>query len=123
MDSPNLINPWLVAIFNPLIMPPKDWMGNLLNDYINVWARFNEENILTIEDHLTTFQEYMDNFYVEKDDVFFGTFAQSLEGEAKKWLTNLKIVLLGIGGNSMNFFYRGGDLRIIIDVILLSLIP
>jgi hypothetical protein len=45
--------------------------------------------VLPHKDHLTSFQDCIDNFYVEDDDVFSRMFSHSLEGEAKKWFKNL----------------------------------
>jgi len=51
--------------------------------------RFNGENGLSIEDHLTAFQDCTDNFLVEAFDFFSRMFAHSLDGEARKWFINV----------------------------------
>jgi hypothetical protein len=59
-------------------------LGDLPDGYLKVLRRFNGENGITTEEHLTAFQDCTDNFYVEDDDVFSRIFAHSLEGEARK---------------------------------------
>jgi len=47
--------------------------------------KFLGNNTMSGEDHLKAFQNVMDNFEVEHEDVFMKLFMQSLVDEAREW--------------------------------------
>ncbi|HEX4849980.1 MAG TPA: hypothetical protein VFV08_04190, partial [Puia sp.] len=51
--------------------------------------KFLGNNTVSGEDHLKAFQNVMDNFEVEHEDVFMKSFMQSLIDEAREWYKNL----------------------------------
>jgi len=51
--------------------------------------KFLGNNTVSGEDHLKAFQNVMDNFKVEHEDVFMKSFMQSLVDEAKEWYKGL----------------------------------
>jgi hypothetical protein len=59
------------------------------NDYMRYFPRFNGDGSVTVEDHLSLFYSFADNFNVEHADVWMRLFVQSLNGEARKWFRSL----------------------------------
>jgi hypothetical protein len=48
-------------------------------------SRFNGDGAVTIEEHLSSFYSFADNFNVQYADVWMRLLVQSLNGEARKW--------------------------------------
>lgn len=71
-------HPWLATKFKPLVLPPFDRFGDLPHGHLKVLPKFNKENDIAIEDHLTAFQDCTSYFYVEDDGVFSRMFSHSL---------------------------------------------
>ena len=51
--------------------------------------RYNGEGEVTTEEHLIAFYNFANNFVVEHSDVWMRLFAQSFDGEVRKWFRSL----------------------------------
>jgi hypothetical protein len=74
--------------YKPLILPPilHDFPAN----YYKHLPRFDgEHGNITSEKHIQGFENYLDLFEVEEDDVCIRIFALSLQGRAKEWFKSL----------------------------------
>jgi hypothetical protein len=74
----------VVARYAPLILP-QVLFAFPPNDYMRYLPRFNGDGAVTVEEHLSLFYSFADNFNVEHADVWMRLFVQSLNGEARKW--------------------------------------
>jgi hypothetical protein len=74
--------------YKPLDLPPiiHDFPAN----YNNKMPRFDGENVnITAEKHIQRFEDFLELYEVEYDDVYIRMFALSLQGKVKKWFKNL----------------------------------
>ena len=51
--------------------------------------RFNGDDAFTPEEHITTFQDYIDYLEIKHDDVFMRIFCHSLMGDVRSWFKDL----------------------------------
>jgi hypothetical protein len=51
--------------------------------------RFNGDDAFTPEEHITTFQDYIDYLEIKHDDVFMRIFCHSLTGDVRSWFKDL----------------------------------
>ncbi len=56
----------VVDRLKPLVIHPTNQLGDLPNGYLKVLPKFNCENCITTEDHLTSFQDWTYNLCVEE---------------------------------------------------------
>jgi hypothetical protein len=86
---PNPMDVIVVARYAPLVLP-----NNIHplpgNDYMKYLPRFDNGGETTVEEHLTAFYSFADNFQVDYDDVWMKIFVQSLDGEVRKWFVKLR---------------------------------
>jgi hypothetical protein len=74
--------------YKPLILPPI--LHDFPENYYKYLPRFDGEyGNITAEKHIQNFENFLDLFEVEEDDVSIRIFSLSLQGEAKKWFKNL----------------------------------
>ena len=67
---------------------------------------------LTAEEHLATFYSYVDNQNIEHEDVWTRLFVQSMDGESRKWFSDLPIgSIAGIEALDEAFLKQWGDQR------------
>lgn len=74
--------------YSPLRLPL------VLHDYPLKYRKYlpvfdGENGSLTAKKHLDSFEHFVDLFEIEHEDVLMRTFAQSLQGEVKRWFRNL----------------------------------
>jgi hypothetical protein len=86
---PNPMDATKASRYAPLVFP-----NNIhplpTNYYMKYLPRFDNEGETTLEEHLTYFYSFTDNFQVYYDDVWMRLFVQSLYGEVRKWFRNLR---------------------------------
>ena len=61
----------------------------MLDHYLKLLPLSNAEKKRTAEDHLDAFQNFVDNFYIEHEDVYMRLFVQSLDGDIRIWFITL----------------------------------
>ena len=99
-EEPQDINPSCISLvhtptttnipdrYKPLILPPilHDFPAN----YYKHLPKFDgEHGNITSEKHIQGFENYLDLFDVEEDDVCIRLFSLSLQGRAKEWFKSL----------------------------------
>jgi hypothetical protein len=84
----NRMDEIVAARYAPLILP-QVMFSFPPNDYMRYLPRFNGDGGVTVEEHLSSFYSFADNFNVEHADVWMRLFVQSLNGEARKWFRSL----------------------------------
>jgi hypothetical protein len=78
----------VAARYAPLILP-QVMFAFPPNDYMRYLPRFNGDGEVTVEENLSSFYSFADNFNVEHADVWMKLFVRSLNGEARKWFRSL----------------------------------
>jgi hypothetical protein len=74
--------------YKPLDFPPI--LHDLPINYTNNLPRFDGENAnITAEKHIQRFEDFLDLYEVEADDVYIRMFSLSLQGKVKNWFKNL----------------------------------
>jgi hypothetical protein len=73
-------------------------INDLPNNYLNFFPKFNSENEVTNVEHLSFFDEFVDNVGLEHDDVYLRIFIQTFEGKVRTWFK-------GLLSNSLNSWY------------------
>jgi hypothetical protein len=73
----------VAARYAPLVLPQVMYAFPP-NDYMRYLPRFNGDGSVTVEEHLSSFYSFADNFNVEHVDVWMRLFVPSLNGEARK---------------------------------------
>jgi hypothetical protein len=74
----------VAARYAPLVLPQVMYAFPP-NDYMRYLPRFNGDGSVTVEENLSSFYSFADNFIVEHVDVWMRLSVQSLNGEARKW--------------------------------------
>jgi hypothetical protein len=74
----------VAARYAPLVLPQVMYAFPP-NDHMRYLPIFNGEGSVTVEEHLSSFYSFANNFNVEHADVWMRLFVQSLYGEARKW--------------------------------------
>jgi hypothetical protein len=100
----------IVAVrYAPLVLPRP--MNSLpIRDYRNYMPKFTGEEDIIAEEHLETFNNYVDNLNIENEDVWMRVFVQILDGEAMKWFRGLPLgSIVGIESIDDSFLRRWGD--------------
>jgi hypothetical protein len=88
--------------YKPLDFPPI--LHDLPANYTNNLPRFDGENAnITIEKHIQRFEDFLDLYEVEDDDVYIRMFAKSLQGKVKNWFKNLPAASIKIFISSCKF--------------------
>jgi hypothetical protein len=57
--------------------------------------KYDGEKAISVEEHMGAFQDFIDNLFVEHDDVFMRLFIQTLEGDVRKWFRGLPATSIG----------------------------
>lgn len=84
----NPMNAIIAAGYEPLVLPQV--LHDLpTNYYLKYLLKSNGEGEVTAEEHLTTFYGFADNLGIEHEYVWMRLFAQSLDGEVRKWFRAL----------------------------------
>jgi hypothetical protein len=78
----------VAAKYAPLVLPQVMYVFPP-NDYMRYLPRFNGDGSITVEENLSLFYSFADNFNVEHFDMWMRLFLQSLNGEARKWFKSL----------------------------------
>ena len=74
--------------YKPLDLPYI--LHDLPVNYNNNLHRFDGENAnITVEKHIHRFEDFLDLYEVEDDDVYIKMFSLSLQGKVKNWFKNL----------------------------------
>jgi hypothetical protein len=80
------------------------------NDYMKYFPRFNGEGGVIVEEHLSSFYSFADNFNVEHANIWMRLFVQSLDGEARKWFRSFPPnSIVGIEALDDTFLRHWGD--------------
>ena len=75
-------------IYKPLILPPK--LHDFPNNDYKCLPRFDgENNNITTQKHIQGFDNYLDLFEIDEDDVKIRLFALSFQNRIKSWFKNL----------------------------------
>jgi hypothetical protein len=82
-----LINPWVAARYGPLNLP--QIFHDLSENYLKLISKYDGEKIISVEEHMLSFQYLTDNMFIENDDVFMRFFVQNLEGDVREWFKGL----------------------------------
>jgi hypothetical protein len=70
--------------YKPLFLPP--FLHDLPANYSNNIPRFDGENVnIPAEKHIQNFEDFLDLYEVEDDDVYIRMFSLSLQGKVKNW--------------------------------------
>jgi len=78
----------VVARYGPLVLPiPLNAM--LAGDYQEYMPKFTGTEGVIAKEHLESFYRYANNLDIYEEDVWMMVFVQSLEGEARKWFSEL----------------------------------
>jgi hypothetical protein len=64
-------------------------MNNFTNNYVNLLPKFNGEDEITALEHLSSFDNFIDNLGLEHEDVYMRIFVQTFEGEVRTWFKGL----------------------------------
>jgi hypothetical protein len=105
----NRMDAIVAARYAPLILPQVMYAFPP-NDYMKYFPRFNGEGGVTIEENLSSFYSFADNFNVEHADVWMRLFVQSLDGEARKWFRSFPPnSIAGIEALDDTFLRHWGD--------------
>jgi hypothetical protein len=73
--------------YKPLDFPPI--LHDLPANYSNNLPRFDGENVnIPAEKHIQNFEDFLDLYEVEDDDVYIRMFSLYLQGKVKKWFKN-----------------------------------
>jgi len=73
--------------YKPLILPPV--LNPLPANHPEYLPRFDGENGITAQKHIQAFEDYLNIFEVEDEDVSLRLFALSLQGEVRTWFKAL----------------------------------
>ena len=73
--------------YKPLILPPT--LNAFPNDYPKYLPRFDGENGVTAQKHIQAFEDYLNLFEVDDEDVANRIFALSLQGKVRTWFKSL----------------------------------
>eukprot|EP01018_Ginkgo_biloba_P034759 Gb_09446 [translate_table: standard] len=84
---PPRVNRWVQAKYGPLRTPVN--VHDMPDNYLKILPKFDGEKNALAEDHMTAFQDFTDNLFIEHDDVYMRFFVQTLEGDVKKWFRDL----------------------------------
>lgn len=80
--------PWLTCSFQPLDMTALPGYPDKMPDGFNIWLpKFSGNKVITAEEHIDKFCNYMAVFNINEEDVVMTLFALSLEGVAFSWFT------------------------------------
>ena len=61
---------------------------NSFKDWDDCLPKFYGDGQITVEKHVSTFQDYTDDIWVEHEDVFMGMLNDSIEGHVREWVRN-----------------------------------
>jgi hypothetical protein len=86
---PNLMDAIRASRYGPLVLP-NNLHSLRENDYMKYLPSFDNEGETIVEEHLTTFYSFLENFQVDYDDVWMRLFFRSLDGELRTWFRNLR---------------------------------
>jgi hypothetical protein len=75
-------------------------------NFLEYLLRFNEEDHVTTEKHMESFECFTDNFEIIHEDVFVRTFSQSLHGNARLWFKKFKANSIGSHAYFHDLFLR-----------------
>ena len=73
--------------YKPLILPPI--LHDFPKKYYKYLPRFDGENGITAQKHIQGFENYLDLFEIDEDDVKIRLFSLSLQNRIKNWFKNL----------------------------------
>jgi len=73
--------------YKPLILPPI--LHDFPKKYYKYLPRFDGENGITAQKHIQGFENYLDLFEIDEDDVKIRLFSLSLQNRIKSWFKNL----------------------------------
>jgi hypothetical protein len=85
----------VAARYAPLVLPHV-MFSFPPNDYMKYLPTFNGYGAIIVEENLSSFYSFADNFNVEHVDVWMRLFVQSLNGEARKWFMSLPPNSIGL---------------------------
>ena len=105
----NRMDAIVAARYAPVILPQVMYAFPP-NDYMKYLPRFNGEGGDTIEENLSSFYSFANNFNVEHADVWMRLFVQSLDGEERKWFRSFSPnSIAGIEALDDTFLRHRGD--------------
>ena len=83
------INPWFTSKFSPLNLP--QITHDLPENYMKYLPKFDGDKTRSAEEHIHAFHDFIDDQFVEHDDVFMRLFVQTFEGDVRKWFRELPV--------------------------------
>ena len=64
-------------------------LNDMPKNYLKLLPRFSGDKKGPVEENISGFHDFTNNFMVEDDDVFMRLFVQTVEGDVKKWFLTL----------------------------------
>jgi hypothetical protein len=86
---PPPINLWGISRFSPLNLP--QITHDLPDNYMKYLPKFDGDKTHSIEEHMSSFHDFTENKFVEKNDIFMMIFFQTLGGVFRKWFRELHV--------------------------------
>jgi hypothetical protein len=76
--------PWVVSIYGPLNFPIN--FHDLPENYLKIMPKYDGEKIIYVEEHMGSSQDFIDNLFLEHEDVFMRLFVQKMQAYVKNGL-------------------------------------
>jgi len=102
--------------YKPLNLPPA--LHAFPNNYHKYLPRFDGENGITVQKHIQGFENYLELFEIDKDDVIIRHFSISLQSRVKSWFKNLPIASISNFQQFVKFFLDRWIIKVNLFVII-----
>lgn len=89
------VNPWVTSRFAPLNLP--QITHDLPENYMKYLPKFGRDKTHSTEEHMSVFQDFTVDQFVDHDDVLMRLFVQTLGGDVRKWFRSCLLLQLIFG--------------------------